>query len=175
MKKVSEDTSPNNKKGGVLYKGSGNIEREIMELKELCKRNQENFIYWQEEIERSRKELTQRINRLESCIVVKKGNGRRDYSELTQDVIDYIAKRIGTYKEHQRASLSYKDVMQILKLPHAPAAYRIMEKTSVLYPDWMLYKNNGEKKLLVPTHEFALHVKETHGNIWSKVDKNFFT
>jgi len=137
------------------------------EIKVLLK-EMESLKFQLEELRKFRRDDRQHINKLEVFINEKKSNGRRDYTNLAQELVEYMAKRIPKYRELKRASLTYKEVMLCLHLEHPQEPYRAMQKTAQLYPEWVQYKNNGSKKLLIPTLAFKEYVLSTEGNIWSR-------
>lgn len=124
--------------------------------------------YQLQELRKFRLADMQRINKLESFINDKKSGTRRDYAALSQELVEFIAKRVLKFKIYGRASLTYNDVLLCLKLEHSTEAYRVMKKAATIYPTWVRYKNNGNKVLLSPTRSFAELVRETGGMIWSK-------
>ena len=124
--------------------------------------------YQLQELRKFRLADIQRINKLEIFIKDKKSGTRRDYAALSQELVEFIAKRVLKFKIYGRASLTYNDVLLCLKLEHSTEAYRVMKKAATIYPTWVKYKDNGNKILLSPTRSFAELVRETGGNIWSK-------
>jgi len=130
--------------------------------------------YQIEELRTFRRADKQLINKLESFITDKKTGGRRDYAALSQELVEFIAKRILKFARYERASLNYNDVLLCLKLEYSTEAYRVMKKAAVLYPSWVKYKKNDNKQILSPTRSFAELVRETEGDIWSKNVYNLY-
>jgi len=130
------------------------------ELESLKRQTRELLVF--------RLEDRQDINKLQRYITDKKSGARRDHAALSQELVEFIAKRILKFKSYGRASLNYNEVLLCLKLNHSSEAYRVMKKTAALYPDWMKYVDNGSAVKLSPTRSFAELVRETEGCIWSK-------
>jgi len=144
--------------------GDESLEEEIKNLRD----DVVALKYQLQELRKFRLADMQRINKLESFINDKKSGTRRDYAALSQELVEFIAKRVLKFKIYGRASLTYNDVLLCLKLEHSTEAYRVMKKAATIYPTWVRYKNNGNKVLLSPTRSFAELVRETGGMIWSK-------
>jgi len=148
----------------MFLEGYESFEEEIEKLRNEV----ESLKHQTQELRLFRLEDRQQINKLQRYISDKKSGTRRDHAALSQELVEFIAKRILMFKSYGRASLNYSEVLLCLKLNHSPEAYRVMKKTARLYPGWVKYKDNGNKILLSPTRSFAELVRETGGNIWSK-------
>lgn len=149
----------------MILQESESLEEEIKKL-----RNEVASLKYQtEELYKLRLSDRQDINRLQQLFITNKTSAtRRDYAALSQELVEFIAKRVLKFKMYGRASLTYNDVLLCLKLEYSTEAYRVMKKAATIYPTWVRYKNNGNKVLLSPTRSFAELVRETDGMIWSK-------
>ena len=148
----------------ITMQGDESLGEEIEKLQ----KDVASLKYQIEELVRFRLEDKQRINKLEILSSDKKSSGRRDYAALSQELVEFIAKRVLKFRDYQRACLNYNEVLLCLKLDYSTEAYRVMKRAERLYPSWMKYKDNGSKMVLSPTRSFAELVRETEGNIWSK-------
>lgn len=148
----------------MLLEGDESLEEEIKKLRDDI----EYLKHQTQELRLFRREDQHVINKLQRYITDKKSGDRRDHAALSQELVEFIAKRILKFKMYKRASLNYNEVLLCLKLNHSSEAYRVMKKTAVLYPSWMIYVDNGSAIKLSPTRSFAELVRETEGNIWSK-------
>jgi len=148
----------------ITMQGDESLEEEMKKLRDDVVALKHQI----EELTKFRLDDRQHINKLEIFINERKSGIRRDYGALSQELVEFIAKRVLKFRDYQRACLNYNEVLLCLKLDYSTEAYRVMKKAARSYPSWMKYKNNGNKIVLSPTRSFAELVRDTEGKIWSK-------